>query len=258
MVISATQCEEVGFDLDVLHDMYRIYSPSYHEKELNRYLVSILEDLDIPHIVGDQGEVYDIRPNRPLVCAHLDQVGHQSPCVEVVQQGRILRGKNGDESAGLGADDKNGVWIILNLLKKHGEGISFLFSTQEECGGMTDVFMESLGRELTDTIPYALVFDRKGGGDIIGVDNNYCMPDLEDEIAALGEQFGYRPSPGGKSDCNRIAEYVACVNLSCGYYSAHTDQEYTNIDELFNALRFGCHLVERLERDIPYMRVENL
>ena len=242
---------EVG--LDVLKKMYTIHSPSGREDSLGEFLKNVLTEFGIPHVVGKQGEIYNIHPNRPLLCAHMDQV-QRTRCAFTVQYYNFIYGMGGHRQAGLGADDKNGIWIILNLIKRFGDKVSFLFSTMEEVGGMTDSFMKELGKDVTDTIPYALIFDRKGKGDIIGVKNDYCGPDFEADLKEIGEEFGYAPTTGVWSDCDHISNYVPCVNLSCGYYDAHSDEEYTNVNELINSLDFGVKILETLEEKV-YNRV---
>lgn len=240
-------------ELQVLKDLYTIHSPSSHEFNLAKYIYRILAKNNIPVQVGKEGELYNIVPGAPLVCAHMDQV-QRTPTDFIVQRYNYMYGMLGHEQAGLGADDKNGVWIVLNLILKYKGEISYLFSTMEEVGGMTHGFMQGLGTDVTDSIPYALIFDRKGSGDIIGTRNEYCMKDLEDDIAKCGIEFGYKPAVGVWSDCDHISEFVPCVNLSCGYYEAHTDMEYTNVNELINALDFGVKILATLGKKV-YNRV---
>lgn len=246
--------DNMFFDIDVLKKLYTIHSPSSREGRLGRYIIALLRGMGVQHTVGSKGEIYNIKPGLPLLCVHTDQV-QSKPCTHTIQNNNFIYGMGGHKQSGLGADDKNGVWILLNLIKKYGDKVSFLFSTMEEVGGMTDGFMHELGKTVTDTIPYALVFDRKGGSDIIGFDNEYCMKDLNDDIAKLGVMFGYEPAIGVWSDCDHISKYVPCANLSCGYYAPHSDNEYTNINELINALDFGAYLLENLN-GCPYDRVE--
>jgi hypothetical protein len=38
---------------------------------------------------------------------------------------------------------------------------------------------------------------------------------------------------------------VACINMSCGYYEPHTDDEYTVIDDLLNAYDLVAHIITK-------------
>jgi hypothetical protein len=48
------------------------------------------------------------------------------------------------------------------------------------------------------------------------------------------------------SDADKLAAYMSCANLSCGYFNAHGDGEYTLIPALLNALEFGGAIVKKL------------
>ena len=216
-------CDDMHFGIDVLTKMYTIHSPSGWEGKLGLYIQELLDSIGVKYTVGNKGEIYNIKAGLPLLCAHTDQV-QRTKCTHTVQYNNYIYGMCGHKQAGLGADDKNGVWIVLNLVKKFGDKVSFLFSTMEEVGGMTDKFMEDLGKETTESIPYALIFDRKGAGDIIGMHNEYCMIDLWEDVAICGSVFGYSHARGVWSDCDHISNHVPCVNLSCGYWRVHQHQ----------------------------------
>lgn len=246
--------DNVLFGLDVLKKLYKIHSPSAKEDKLADYVAELLTECGIPFNRGPQGEIYSITKGLPLIAAHMDQV-QTTPCTCTIQNKNFIYGMGGHRQAGLGADDKNGVWIALNLIKEFGTGINFLFSTMEEVGGMTNGFLKDIGETITNSIPYCVVFDRKGSSDIIGVLNEYCEQDFQDAVAEHGARFGYKSAMGIWSDCDHISNYIPCVNLSCGYYAPHTDYEYTNVNELINALDFGIHLFSKL-RSTWFKRVQ--
>lgn len=246
--------DNILFGLNVLKKLYKIHSPSGKEDSMSKYVQSLLTECNIPFTVGAQGEIYSITKGLPVIAAHMDQV-QSTPCTCTVQNKNFLYGMCEHKQAGLGADDKNGVWIALNLIKKFGTKINFLFSTMEEVGGMTDGLLHSFGTKITESIPYCIVFDRKGSSDIIAVHNEYCMADFRDAVLKCGLQFGYRETMGIWSDCDHISNHIPCVNLSCGYYMPHSDCEYTNINELINALDFGVQLFSEL-KDTWFERVQ--
>ena len=229
--------------MNTLINIYCIHSPSKKEGLLSKYIQSLLDKAGIEYKVDKHHQIYNINPNKPLVCAHMDQV-QQTSCEYTVIHNEYIYGFNDHKQVGLGADDKNGVWILIKLLQQYPD-LSFIFSVQEETGGKIYDLCQDID---ISNIPYALIFDRKGGGDIIGASNNYCCNDLEQAIATIGEDYGYESAQGIYSDCDALSEYIACANLSCGYYNAHTDNEYTNVKELVNALDFGKALINDLPR----------
>lgn len=226
--------------MELLEQIYLTHSRSGNEKNLSSLVQARLDKLGITYKV-DKYQVYAFNERKPMICAHLDQV-QQGKCNKVIEHAGKLFGLNEQGQCGLGADDKNGVWIALKLLESFPD-LSFIFSTEEEIGG--NVY-RLLGEAEQYEIPYCLVFDRKGKGDIIGTHNNYCCNDLEKIIAAIGIDYGYMPTMGVYSDCDAISEYIPCANLSCGYYNAHSDNEHTVIKDLYNALQFGKVLINQV------------
>ena len=228
--------------LKELVEMYMIFSPSEYEQELSLYVQDKLTKAGVEFkLHGDQ--VYSLKEGKPLLSAHMDQVSIKPLTKVKVQKGKI----KGDGN--LGADDKNGVWILLQMIRKFPEEVSFIFSTGEETivqNDIKDLLRDE--KELIKTVPYGLVFDRRGKGDIIGEVNNYCVKEFEDDIAIVGEQFGYKPAVGVFSDADEISKYISCVNISCGYYRAHTENEYTVIKELKNALKFGFAIIKNIKQ----------
>ena len=43
------------------------------------------------------------------------------------------------------------------------------------------------------------------------------------------------------------------LNISCGYYQPHTDQEFTIKSELQNCLAFVCHIIEKCQKKYPHI-----
>ena len=217
--------------------LYRIYNPSRSEGKMSLHVQRHLDKLGIEYNVDGYGQVYKFRTGEPLICAHMDSVSSTRPKNIRIEHGVRISGSNN-----IGADDKNGIWILLRMLEQH-PNLSFIFSTCEEAGGNIDELdLMSLD------VPYGLIFDRCGYGDIIGTYNEYCEDDLEDAISLVGDHYGYTPEHGVFSDCDALSRHIPCVNLSCGYYAHHTEQEYTMLPELLNALNFGLALIDELPR----------
>ena len=63
--------------------------------------------------------------------------------------------------------------------------------------------------------------------------------------------FGYKETDGLMTDIEQLKEQglnVSCVNLSCGYYEPHTDNEYTDKKDLLNCLRFIEHIITNCKK----------
>ena len=78
----------------------------------------------------------------------------------------------------------------------------------------------------------------------------------EDFIKALGaERYGYKEEEGSVTDVGELVQRgvgISCLNLSCGYYEAHTDVEFTVFSELQNCFEFVCHIIDTLTDVYPH------
>jgi hypothetical protein len=235
--------------MKLLKKLYRIYSPSGKEEKMSEFVQNKLKQLNITDFKVDENlQIYKLIPNTPMLCAHMDHVG-KTPIKEIYRSGNYIIGDKN-----IGADDKNGIWIILKLLQKF-PNTSFIFSTSEERGGDVVDILTKHEKEL-ESIKYCLVFDRKNGSDIIGTKNEYCTEEFEKDVLEIGKMFGYKSATGVFSDCDILSHYISCVNLSCGYYNAHTDKEFTKTNELVDAFNFGRIILKRITK--KYEKPEKL
>lgn len=169
----------------------------------------------------------------------------------VVEQFEIKNGiikafnKHGTQVS-LGADDKNGIFTILELIRM-GHKFNFIFTTGEECGciGIREITNNKEIIEQIESKPFAIIIDRRNGADIIGFQNEYCIG-LDYHIEKFSTEIGiqYKCAQGLCSDADELSEYLECVNLSCGYYKAHSHEEYTNIGELKRAVILCARMLE--------------
>ena len=151
-----------------------------------------------------------------------------------------------NKQVSLGADDKNGIFAILELLKL-GYRFNFIFTTGEEVGciGINELLRYEEFTTKLESKPYAIIIDRRNGRDIIGFDNEYCIG-LDYRIEEFSETLGikYTCAMGLYSDADEISNHLECVNLSCGYYKAHTSEEFTNLSELKTTILLTARMLE--------------
>jgi tripeptide aminopeptidase len=230
----------------LLRELYRIDSYSENEKEMSEFVQEILRSLKIDFNVAKHGAVYAFYEKQPLLSAHMDRVFKFPPSF-VFSNKNFVWG-----TSGIGADDVNGVFSVLKLLSLNPR-LSFAFSTCEEGG------KHKIGATLTDyakvlkTVPYGIVLDRRGGGDIICKDNSYGSTKFEEAVVKILKKRKFKPTTGIYSDANALAPYMSCCNLSVGYYNPHTDCEYTNLNELCNTIMGTVEILSLLhDRFEPY------
>ena len=185
----------------------------------------------------------------PCVAAHIDTVHPLCP-VEIVQHDGILFGIDElEQRTGIGADDKAGVFICLELLERFDNIAVALFASEEiGCVGAHHASAAWCG-----DVGYVIEFDCPGhgllsytssgtrlfanGGEFIQT----AVPVLQahgltrwqhhpfTDVMVLRERFGF-----------------SCLNLSCGYHNWHASDEYVVLNEVEAALAAGTDLVRAL------------
>ena len=235
-------------DLNLLKDLYKINSHSGEEEHIRRFILSYLRK----HYTGlkvrtdKTGNIYVTKGRAeyyPTIVAHMDQVGNYKGKIHIFRYNNIMIGvgENGQQ-VNLGADDKNGVWIALHMLKVE-RAIKVAFFVGEEVGC---VGSSACDMSFFDNSKYVIQCDRRNGGDFINetyseelCDNNFVSNELK-------TKYGYKNTCGMMTDVETLKERglkVACCNMSCGYYNPHHENEFTNVKELINCLNFVREIV---------------
>ena len=162
-----------------------------------------------------------------MLVAHVDTVFDRPPREhEIKTRGGILTA----EEVGLGADDRAGVYAILELVKR-GHKPTILFTGGEEVGGLG---AHSASIHLMPShVAYIVELDRRGEKDAVfyGCAN--------EEFRRFVLSFGFVEALGSFSDISILcpAWGVAGVNVSVGYYGAHTKEEMMFLPYLERAMK---------------------
>lgn len=240
--------KELNFEL--LKSLYKVFSPSMNEKKMRRFIkrhvnnnisgVTIVQDV-AGNLLITKGE----SDSYPCICAHMDQVQRLHPkdftCVE---NDNVIFGYSPKErkQCGLGADDKNGLFIALECLASY-DAIKCAFFVGEEIGckgsGAVDI-------SFFDDCRYCIQVDRRGNSDMVtNIYSEMCSEEFIHDVDCFSH--GYEISDGLMTDVAELRERgveVSCINLSCGYYEPHTDYEFTSKSDLQKCYDFVCHIIE--------------
>lgn len=211
--------------------LYSIYSVSKTdgEKEICDWICNKLDKLDIGYVRDGNTLYHFSKDNEVLLSAHLDQVATNGKAFYFYKvDNNILAYNDKWQRTSLGADDKNGVWIILKLLEK-GYKFDFIISECEEIGGDGIKKVEPY-LNISDAA-YCLVLDRRGNTDILnkGSGTTYCEALAFNLKNYLG---GYTVTTGSVSDTQTICKYMESVNMSVAYFNPHLATEYTDFSRL--------------------------
>ena len=225
-----------------------------NQMELKGWLEKLLK-AKYKEVVNGDGFLY-AKGNVPiLLTAHMDTV-HKEQCKEIVvvkEKGKTVL----SSPQGIGGDDRCGVWMIYMILTRTRYRPSVLFCEDEEIGGVgSNKFCKTdYIKDLTE-LKYLVELDRANDKDAVFYDcgNSAFMYYIESET-------GYKEAWGSFSDISHLSpdSDVASVNLSCGYYKAHTVNEYVVFEEMYNTFKVVKKLLSKAKdaEEYDYQEVKS-
>ena len=196
------------------------------QKELKKYLESRLRSYGYNVSKGD-GWLYKAGTFPILLVAHMDTVHKRKP-------GRIVI--NGDvwsSPNGIGGDDRCGVFMIMEIIKKYDCHVLFVEDEEIGCIGSGKFTDTDLCQSLKGKFKYLIELDRRGKNDAVF----YDLDNIEFENF-ITEKY-WKTEIGSCSDICYLAPELDCaaVNLSCGYYNEHHLDETINVAEMERNIR---------------------
>lgn len=238
--------------MDRLMALYNIASPSGREKPIIRFITAELKRMGISHTTDKMGNIYAVKgagkegQTYPCVVAHTDEVHHHKTGTysAYMVNGSMIVGYSHKlkKMTGIGADDKNGIWICLKCLESF-KVMKCAFFVQEETGCVGSGFAD-MG--FFADCRFVIQCDRKGKRDIITDIHSTRLCSDEFLQKTTPGKYGYREERGMSTDVYTLKQRgleISCVNLSCGYYQPHTDNEHTIVEDLYNCYRFVRHII---------------
>lgn len=237
--------------MELLKQLYTIHARSGEEKQIRNFIKGYIFE-NIPDVQMEEDRIGNLYITRgqaesyPCVVAHLDQVQRlHSKDFRAIETDEIIFGYSPSNRCqeGLGADDKNGIWVALQCLIKY-EALKIAFFVGEEVGC---VGSGAANIEFFRDCRFVIQPDRRGYSDVITQISweSLCSEQFLSEIQP--EQFGYNPTDGLMTDIEALRENgleISCINLSCGYYEPHTDHEFTVKSDLKKCLEFVQFIIE--------------
>ena len=238
--------------MELLKSFYGINSKSGHEAQIKEFFMAQIADVELAVEEDAFGNIFitkGVADCYPGVTAHLDEV-HAPVERNIVVDGDLIYAVDGcGERVGIGADDKNGLWIINRLLHVKPVLKAVLFVQEERDGEMAGCRgSRACSLNFFNDVRYLLAVDRKGDNEVVTVgkgDIRLC----DDAMfpAAVLQKYGYGCVPGGRTDVVALKErglQTPCGNIGCGYYNAHKADEYTMFSHVEKALAFVSELID--------------
>lgn len=243
-------------NLPLLEELCLINSPSGLEFPMTTYIINYCYQIKgIQYKIDKVGNLFITKNTTspktyPCLIAHMDEIHNLNIPRKIMLKNNLIWAVTEDtkQPCGLGADDKFGICIILQLLKILPD-IKVCFTVQEESYGIGAIEAQ-LNSEFFSNIRFMIEPDRRGNSDII-VETN-CLKIASDEfledISDLLQKYKYKPAIGTFTDIGVLKETVnvSAINLSCGYYKEHTSREYGRLNELEKCLNLIYNIINKI------------
>jgi hypothetical protein len=225
------------------------------QHEVKQYMKGYLASKKY-NLIDQDGFLYAKGTVPVLLVAHMDTVHHEQ-CKEI-------RNANGRMSSpqGIGGDDRCGVFIIMNLVKELHCSVLLCEDEEKGCIGANKfknaTFKDTDGNEQLYIknldVNYMIEFDRKGKNDAV-----FYHCGNEEFIDFVEDMTNFKFATGSVSDISVLMEpaNLSAVNLSCGYYAAHTTYEYVMYDEMEDTIEAARALIkEKCDKPFVYVKKE--
>lgn len=132
---------------------------------------------------------------------------------------------------GLGADDRLGIYSIIQLVNR-GYKPTVILTTNEEKGGLGARVLAKTYPKAPMALKYLIEIDRSGKNDFVTYD---CF---NEQFNSYISSFGFEYDWGSYSDISFIAPIwdIAACNVSCGYFDEHSYSEHFYVDYLYETI----------------------
>jgi len=256
-------------------ELLSVPSKTYQEEDMVEYLCNELDTIpgvsyyrdDMMNIYVTKGELNE-GEYYPMFIAHTDTVHHKVDKI-IVKEENLIRpntfGKsfNNDEVSclkaytedgnptGIGGDDKCGIFICLELLKTLDKVKIGLFVSEETgCHGSSkcdENFLQDVGYITQYDAPgNHLISEICSGVRLFERDSEFFIKSIDAIESAFGNEMFVQSHP--YTDISQLKKKidVCCINMSCGYYNMHSNQEFVSIEDVENAITAGLNMVKEL------------
>ena len=206
------------------------------QPQLKEFLKSELKDKEM---VSEDGFLY-VKGSLPiLLVAHMDTVHKDIPTEMIYANGTL------SSPMGIGADDRAGIYMILEILKYHNCSVLFCEDEEIGCQGSIKFCKSQLANELKGKFNYLIELDRMNGKDAVFYECD--NPEFEEFIT---KEY-WKTASGSYTDIVELSPILeaASVNFSCGYYKQHTKDEYLVIQEMKRNIKEVVKLIDRTDME---------
>lgn len=216
-----------------------VQTETYHTEDMQVFIAEQVEKIEGCELVFDRGNIYIRKGDAetyPCIIAHTDTVHDRYEDFQIFEtsHGELFSMDcSAMQQVGIGGDDKVGVWVALEILRTVDVcKVAFFRDEEHGCLGSAEALMGWF----TD-VEFVLQCDRQGYKDFVRkiYSDELYDEDFSSEISPLLSKYDKREClTGGMTDVWQLVKNgleVCCANISCGYYSPHTDEEFVDVKE---------------------------
>lgn len=253
-----------------LIELLEIHGISGNEEPVRDYLEPILKNIMDETIIDNYGNLLGIlkcgtgKGATVLLSAHMDTVRGVKRDKKLIEKDGIIRAILPNGQGGiLGADDRAGIAIILEVLKnipvEFNGIIKASFSREEEIGCRG---ADRINSEFLNDVDLAIVVDRKGNRDIVvGCGDAFCNNNVGYfmEYVSKSINMDWKCVEGNISDAVSFSSRgVNSINISAGYQNEHTTSEFVSINNMNESAELIKHTLEIVNNyykdfgEVPY------
>lgn len=247
----------INIDKQLLKDLLTIQAPSEYEEDMRKFIMAWVKD-NVPdaRITADNyGNIYITKGfshTFPCVVAHMDEVNDFQTDRYIIELGNLFVGLNRrtGQFAGCPGDDRVGCYTALELLRVL-PNIKVAFFVEEEIGGKGS-YASNLN--FFKNCAFILQADRNGNNEVITSTNGATVAskDFIKAITPYMEKYHYELGAGTFTDVGVLSTRgvgISCLNLGCGYFDAHSEEEKVcipDVENVLNMMYFFClYLADR-------------
>jgi putative aminopeptidase FrvX len=253
-------------NIDFLKSVLSVPTHSFQEDEMIEYLINYFTQKKYDYSIDELGNIYVTKGSigddeyYPCVVAHTDTV-HQLDTINVremqlpnskgIESFSLKAFNDNGEPTGIGGDDKCGVFACLQLLEEF-DVIKAAFFVSEEVGCIGS---KNADPKFFSNVGYAIQFDAPGdymvteycyGVKLFETDSMFhtTAKQVLNENMLSEPQFMRHPFTDVWQLKNKFD--FSCINISVGYHSYHTKNEYVVVDEVFAGIYAGKKMIDEL------------
>ena len=251
---------------EFLKEVLSVPTKTYQEDLMIKFITNWLEENGISYNLDKHNNIYAVKQTDefidyfPCVIAHTDTV-HSIDSINIREIFSVneqeelkpsLKAYNDfGNPTGIGGDDKCGVYACLELLKELPNlKAAFFVSEETGCHGSKKAdpnFFMNVG--------YGIQFDAPGNTMVTEICMGTKLFERDSEFftscdEVLNETFQgkqvYWSNPYTDVYVLKNIFDFSCINISIGYYNYHTPNEYVVIEDVYNGIKTGKKMIDKL------------